>query len=408
MQKILELEKNIFLKSKLLVDGCDVSDLLILPDNFQEKKIHLYSHSTFKNNRPIPDDIVLGGDISACISRIRFNPHSKLKIILKNENYFLLNSENMTLTSVKFIPNDISGNIKLDDLNSVSSVCSFLGSDLLGIAPSNHCFYYRQKDECKFCEIWPTYKEEVEYLKPLKDPEIIKKAVSIVLQKDSNIKHIAVTSGNIKDYDFTAEYFCKIGDNLQKIPLFDKLQDILGTLMPPNNFNLIKKIKDSGFNKIYFPLEVFDKNLFKIICPGKYKYGYEKIIDALEFSVDIFGKGNVYTNFVYGIQSLNSNLDPKSYDPIAENEKSLLAVDQMLAKSIIPGFTIYHYSGHNKIGNISLSVDNTFDFFKKTGEKILNANLISREKFSIIFNHLSLSNTLYNDSFMLAKFKIGK
>ena len=46
--------------------------------------------------------------------------------------------------------------------------------------------------------------------------------------------------------------------------------------------------------------------------------------------------------------------------------------------------------------------------FKKTGEKILNANLIPREKFSIIFNHLSLSNTLYNDSFMLAKFKIGK
>jgi hypothetical protein len=398
------LEQNIFLKAKLIAKGCNIEASVVFPADVQKKKIHLYAHSKFSTNVDIPDDIIIWDGHNACIARIRYNPDSELKIICQNKKYFLQDTQQNTCVSIRFVSHFLSGDLSLKDTPSgdVKSICSFLGMDLLGITPSNHCFYYKKEEECKFCEIWQTYKEKVEYAKAIKSPEIIAEAVNMVLEMENVIKHVALTSGNVKNYDFTSEFLCQIGEAIQKIPNFHQLQDILCTLMPPDNFELIRKMKKAGFNKIYFPLEVFNKSLFKVICPGKDSYGYEKIIDALEFAVDVFGVGNVYTNFVYGIQSLNESLDCESYHPIIENEKSLFAVDEILNRKIVPVFTIYHYGGFNKIGDIRLSSEHMFDFFKILGEKIFYSNVIQKNKETIIFDSLSLSNTLYNETYMLS------
>jgi len=195
----------------------------------------------------------------------------------------------------------------------------------------------------------------------------------------------------------------ELGEKLKSIKNINRLENILATLMPPEDIYIIDKIKESGFNKIYFPLEVYDKHLFSIICPGKLEYGYDKIINALQYAVDVFGAGNVYTNFVYGIQSLDSSLDPNSHDPLMENEVSLNAVDSMLNLKIIPAFTIYHYSGYNKIGEIKLNSEELHKFFISWGEKVLKSNLINEGNKSVIFSQMTLSNTMYNDGFLIAK-----
>jgi hypothetical protein len=145
--------------------------------------------------------------------------------------------------------------------------------------------------------------------------------------------------------------------------------------MPPDDLGKIALLKEKGFTKIYFPLEVFAPHHFRVVCPGKDDFGYERIIKALEVALEVFGVGNVYTNFVYGIQSLNSSLDPHSYDPERENNLSLEAVKGMLEMRVIPAFTLYHYGGYNSIGRL------------------------------VLFSPLSLSNTLFNDGFRLANKK---
>jgi len=407
MRDITCLEENLFIKTNLLVEGCDIEGSIALPRNFQEKKIHLYAHSTFKNDTPIPDDIILPHKTTPFISRIRLNKNASLKLSSQGDKYFLLHESGAHIP-VEFVPRFDTSNLPINESNTLSEVCSFLGNDLIGVVPSNYCFYFKNSNECRFCEIWPTYRKEVDYLKPIKTAEVIKKSVSLALEQEPRVKYLAITSGNVKSYDFTAKLFVKIGRSLKEMFSFNRLHEVLATLMPPDDLNLIKEIKDSGINKIYFPLEVFEKELFKIICPGKYTYGYDKLIDALEFAVDVFGVGNVYTNFVYGIQSLSPSLNANSYQPELENERSLVAVEKMLERKIIPVFTIYHYSGYNSIGNIRLSAEHTFHFFKEMGEKIFNSGLIPENSSSIIFSTSSLSNTAYNESFLLAKLKGGQ
>lgn len=393
---------DLLLKTKLLTLGCAVAKDVTFPKDVQPKNILLYSHSNEVSENPLPDDILLGNKDSNYIARIRFNSNSPLQIIQKQEAYYILDKSTGEETAISF-PSMAKSGANVIRNNKISSICSYLGCDLLGVIPSNYCFYFKDGKQCKFCEIWDTFKEQSEYRKSFKDIKTIEQAIIESITLDPHIKHLAITTGNIKTYDFTAEYFCEIGNALLSHPIFSQIKHVLATLMPPDNFSIIQKIKNSGFNKIYFALEVFDRSHFSIVCPGKEDYGYKKILDALQYAVEVFGKGNVYTNFVYGIQSLNSNLDSKSYNAEKENKKGLEACEAMLKMNVIPAFTLYHYGGYNNIGKIELDTKSVYEFFLEWGRRVYESKLVTMDEEVVIFSKRSLSNTLYNDSFSLAK-----
>lgn len=395
---------DVYLKAQLLCHGCAVHEKVVFPKNINNKRILLYAHSTENSHKLLPDDIIIGGPESSCIARIRYNPQSYLKIIQKENDFYVKNEKYDTEHRISFVPALVSSADFIGD-NKLESICSYLGCDLLGLIPSNYCFYFNDGKQCKFCEILDTFKNQLDYRKAFKDLNTIEKAVVKALNSNNHIKYLAVTTGNLKSYDFTANYYSQIGETLSRHSSFQNLQQILATLMPPDDWKLISKIKEAGFNKIYFALEVFDKYHFERICPGKKEYGYERMLDALEFSTEIFGVGNVYTNFVYGIQSLDENLNPLSYNPLLENDKSVEACEKMIQKKIIPAFTLYHYSGYNGIGQIQLDSGSVFNFFEKWGELVLRSGLVKDDQ-TVLFGPKTLSNTLFNDGFSLAKLKL--
>lgn len=399
---MFDIEKSFVWKTSLLVDGCQVSPETTFPTTMASKKIHLYSHSEHKISQTLPDDLLLPGSI---ISRLRYQSNAPNVLEGNIENgYQVRNTITNEFLPVNLVTQPSFAGLKARNI-PISTTCSYLGTDLLGITPSNYCFYFQNNKQCKFCEILPTFKQEVEFPKTFKNLEIIEDSILTALSSDPQIKHIAITTGNIHSYDATFDYFIQVGQRLQNAPAFTKVSDVLATLMPPKDLTKIAQLKESGFNKIYFPLEVFEKNHFEIVCPGKADFGYENILEALEYAVDVFGKGNVYTNYVYGIQSLNSNLDASSYEPRKENDLCIVAVEELIKRHVIPAFTLYHFGGYNSIGKITLSEDHVHDFFRNWGQIVAESELVPEQKDSVIFSPLSLSNTLYNDGFRLAKLK---
>lgn len=385
-------------KVNLLVYGCRISPHIHFSSQTALKKIHLYSHSDEKIDKPIPDDLLLPNQV---IVRLRYRSTSHFVLESDSAGYYVKDERIGAHIPVELIRRPNFSELSVGDI-PVTSICSFLGTDLLGITPSNYCFYFGQKKQCKFCEILPTYKNEVDFPKTFKSLDVIKRAVLAALKSDNRLKFLAITTGNIQSYDETVDYFAQIGEQLQKDEIFQQVEQVLATLMPPDDLSKISLLREKGFTKVYFPLEVFDPEHFRIVCPGKSDYGYEKILCALEKAVEVFGLGNVYTNFVYGIQSLNSSLDPKSYDPDQENSYCLKAVKEMLSRSVIPAFTLYHFGGYNTIGNLELNGSSTNTFFRTWGELVQNSKLISCEQEAVLFGPQSLSNTLFNDGFQLA------
>ncbi len=385
-------------KAALLVYGCRVGSSTEFSFVISLKKIHLYAHSNEKINQPLPDDLLLSDQT---IARIRYRSQSPFVLESIEGGYQIRHEASGKSLSVRLVPRPGFSEVKVSEL-PISSICSFLGVDLLGISPSNYCFYFQTKKQCKFCEILPTFKSEVEFPKTFKSLDVIEKSILAALQNEERLRFVAITTGNIYSYDATVDYFAEIGERLQKAEIFQQAEQVLATLMPPDDLSKIALLREKGFTKIYFPLEIFECGHFKVVCPGKAEFGYDRILKALEVAVEVFGVGNVYTNFVYGIQSLNSSLDAASYDPEEENRLSLIAVKEMLARKVIPAFTLYHYGGYNALGNIELDLDCTNAFFREWGRLVYDSKLVPAQQQAVLFSSLSLSNTLFNDGFLLA------
>ena len=44
-------------------------------------------------------------------------------------------------------------------------------------------------------------------------------------------------------------------------------------------------------------------------CPGKADLGYQFFVDRLKYAIEIFGKGNVWTNLVFGLENIEDTLE---------------------------------------------------------------------------------------------------
>lgn len=395
-----DFSQRLSIKARMLTEGCSVDSTEALAQQCHVKQIHLYVHSTHAPPSAIPDDVILEGD-PPIVSRVRYNPNARLRLTTEANGLVIRDlsrsvSYRAALVSrPRFLAHE-EGGIPL------AAMFSFLGVDLLGVTPSNSCFYFADGVQCRFCEILPAYKQAVEYPKAVKPPLRIANGAKIAFQAEPAIRHFAVTSGNITSYDATCQMYIRIAEDLRSGFAQHDIIDVLATLMPPDDMSLIGALKASGYTKIYFPMEVYRRDLFQAMCPGKHAYGYDKMLRALDVAVDAFGPGNVYTNFIYGLQSLSCTLSAASADPVRENDIASEASENLLERGVIPAFTIYHYGGGNSIGRVSLDAEAMAEFFREWGTRVHQSAIVSRKKQSVLFSPLTLSNTLFNDGFRQA------
>ncbi len=70
-----------------------------------------------------------------------------------------------------------------------------------------------------------------------------------------------------------------------------------------NEKQLARLYEQTGLSSYTSDLEVLDERLFNWICPGKAKWvGYQEWKNRLVRAVDIFGRGNVGTGIVGGVE----------------------------------------------------------------------------------------------------------
>jgi len=83
----------------------------------------------------------------------------------------------------------------------------------------------------------------------------------------------------------------------------------------PEDLTVLAKYKEAGYTDLSHNLEVWDKDLFGFICPGKARQngGWQHWVDSLEAAVEVFGKGHVHSNFVGGIDTKEVFLEGIEY-----------------------------------------------------------------------------------------------
>lgn len=231
-------------------------------------------------------------------------------------------AENVT---IRFVKEPVYYRELIEGGEVVSKYVSACGYDELNILPWRGCAISKG---CKFCGINAvTLKEKrsgltafelsknperwdgckVEYLKKLNA------ALKIAVKDEcySEHAHVIMISGNLTNnfLDFQAEIYSEIARNIKYEIGSRSTEGIVAVLTPPRNIAKLMEMKESGIDIVVFNLEVGNEPWFTKYCPGKAVLGRDFFINKLLEAVSIFGKGNVWSNFVLGLEPVEKLLD---------------------------------------------------------------------------------------------------
>lgn len=250
----------------------------------------------------MPSEILLPNDVVVGVHLRSGTPWS---ISLKTDNSMTLSYNDKTITTVEFSPRPGFFDIKLKDGTLCQKTVVMYGLYSLSFFSRGWCYYNIINKPCKFCSMSQSRKNAGKSFIKAILPEIAKEAAEIAFKSEKRIKHVDYCAGAHKDNDLGIKLQLELLKLVKKVSPKQIKHHLL--TIPPDDLELFYELKKAGLDTIILNLEVFNKKLFKEICPAKdLCYGYDKYFQALQRAKNIFGFKNVYTGFVAGLEPIDS------------------------------------------------------------------------------------------------------
>lgn len=271
------------------------------------------------------------------------------------------------MLDIEFVPEPIYYRKTLSNGECVNKYVSACGLDELNIFPWKGCAISKP---CLFCGTNFFVKAgdisaknmDAGFWEKNRDLYIYQLCKSIeIAQNDdcySEHMHVILIAGNLANdmLDLEADIFAEIAQNIS--PLIEKKSEegLVLVITPPHDISKLRMLYNSGIRKIVFNMEAIQPKYFKKYCPGKEDLGYEYIIHRLKESVRVFGKGNVWSNLVYGLEPSKETID---------------RCGNMAEHGIVMGANVLHLDLGNRLDCGVPSIEQVIDFFFKL-ERINN------------------------------------
>ncbi|WP_444455408.1 radical SAM protein [Rhodobacter capsulatus] len=197
---------------------------------------------------------------------------------------------------------------KTSDGVAMSTIATLGSERQFFVAYSNECSYKAKGEDCLFCNInftKDTYGEKTGIF--WKTAKQIGETYAEA-HRAGLVDHVNITGGVIPERR-ELEYYLDVADALRK---YAGVEDFNGTAVvaAPIDLRNLDRFKEAGYRTVGLNLEFWDKGIYNAICPGKARDsgGWDHWLKAIEYSVGVFGHGNVRSNFVGGIEPKKSLL----------------------------------------------------------------------------------------------------
>jgi hypothetical protein len=183
----------------------------------------------------------------------------------------------------------------------------------LNIFTSNFCHFWANDKGCQFCDIVTHLKQQKkEWGIPTRlDPADVEETLREALREPGRFTSICLTSGSDTRgpglFDQEVDYYI---ETLQAVGRVFKTKRFPSQLIASafNEKQLEQLYRETGLTSYTSDLEVLNERLFDWICPGKSeRVGYREWKRRLVAAVDIFGRGNVGTGLVGGVELAKPN-----------------------------------------------------------------------------------------------------
>ena len=296
------LWNELALKAELITDGVGITQAaldLARPGVIAQEQVHTLFEMDFDTHDfelPSGFDLPLGLSVG-----LRWNQRSANVITADGDRTILLRNGQVH-GEVKFHPRPSYYGRTTSDGQDMSTIGVLYSHRALFVAYSNECSYKDKGEDCLFCNInatKDTYGDRRGIFWKTADQigETAAAAFDLGL-----IDHLTISGGVIPERR-ELEYYLDVAEAIQR---HTGREDFNGTAVvaAPLDLRQIDRFREAGYRTTAMNIELWDKNIYDTICPGKARSsgGWEHWVKALKYAVGVFGHGRVRSNMVAGIE----------------------------------------------------------------------------------------------------------
>ncbi len=175
---------------------------------------------------------------------------------------------------------------------------------------------------CAYCSSPLLDMDEDKHLSPERIMDMLAESM-----RDHEVRAVSLTSGVVgspeQTVDRMVEVVRRIRSEYPGIPI--------GVEPYVSSVDHIRMLRDAGADEIKLNIETPRRDIFAKVCPD---LDFDSILGLLEDAVEIFGRGRVMTNIIYGLGEVNSDLESM--------------MDHLCSKGVIPGLRALRVNGLNR------------------------------------------------------------
>lgn len=325
-------KKSANAKLKLLLYGVRDNPKLFseFESSFKEEH-YAYDNGNWgvDKRRLVPTEILLPGGI---VSKLHIRPNSPLT--LDKAESFYIKYDNEVLSEFEFLPRPNFWKFKTSSGIPTKNLAQMYGLSALNFNIFSGCEFHNVGKGCLFCSV----KKTVDKDSPIKVTKNVKDLVEVcrLAVANDHIDYLIMTGGSYINRNVEFERNIEILTAIRNELPWDGLIKGNVSFLPPSDITKLEKIYSLGVTNPSFNIEVWGKDNFEKICPGKSCYvGFEHMIKSLTYLAEIYGSGKVWSNFVAGFLPL-------------EELKS--GFKFMAERGVVPGANIYHAEVGSALG----------------------------------------------------------
>lgn len=308
-----QLYKELEIKNDLFVEGISVNPIIFkhleLGSKYQEEVHVLFEYDQHPHvGIEFPTGFLSPGGLKL---PFRWDNRSQYSIHYESGKYYLTH-QGHELFPIEFLSRPKYYDYKTSDGMEMSHVATYNREGTIFVAYSNECALKDKGLDCLYCNInatKDTYGEREGIF--WKTPKQIGETAATAYKEGA--KHITITGGFIPERR-EVDYYIDVAEAIKEHTGLDDFNGT-GVIGAPLDLGVIDKYKEAGYRTIAMNIELWDKNIFKAICPGKEAQcgGWDHWVKALEYAAEVFGYGRVRSNIVAGIEPKQSTLEGVEY-----------------------------------------------------------------------------------------------
>ena len=221
-----------------------------------------------------------------------FTGGSPYTVTRRGERYFITDGKGEV--EVKLVERPVFYSRKTSTGVPFSDIATVHGSYTV-ITPSPRCDFFDRSVECRYCAGNFDIKGADNRVYTVE--EVIETVEAVLKERSSDIIYLSIgfSQGDDGGIEFLRPYIQAIKKSFSCLVAVEAL--------PPKDNRWIDETYALGADSVLYNLEIFDKELFELICPGRASLvGRKRYLEALGYAAKVFPNGTVASHLIVGLE----------------------------------------------------------------------------------------------------------